>query len=88
MNTYDHLVCVDEDAQELVVFRVGADGKRTLFTRVALPQVEGWSAELQDLAKALGENLLIDSPVIRRILNVRDMKQGAPQLSRKVRGIA
>lgn len=56
--------------------------------RVALPQVEGWSAELQDLAKALGENLLIDSPVIRRILNVRDMKQGAPQPSRKVRGIA
>jgi hypothetical protein len=53
-----------------LVFRVGADGKRTLFTRVALPQVEGWSAELQDLAKALGENLLIDSPVIRRILNV------------------
>ncbi|MGH8097038.1 hypothetical protein [Stenotrophomonas indicatrix] len=41
-----------------------------MFTRVALPQVEGWSAELQDLAKALGENLLIDSPVIRRILNV------------------
>lgn len=55
---------------------------------MALPQVEGWSAELQDLAKALGENLLIDSPVIRRILNVRDMKQGAPQPSRKVRGIA
>lgn len=68
MNTYDHLVCVDEDAKELVVFRVGVDGKRTLFTKVALPQVEGWSAELQDLAKALGENLLIDSPVIRRIL--------------------
>ncbi|CRD52004.1 hypothetical protein BN1263400027 [Stenotrophomonas indicatrix] len=27
MNTYDHLVCVDEDAQELVVFRVGQMGR-------------------------------------------------------------
>ncbi|MCS4233445.1 hypothetical protein [Stenotrophomonas sp. BIGb0135] len=70
MNIYDHLVCVDEDAKQLAVFRVGADGRRTLLTNVPLPKVEGWSAELQDLAKKLGENLLIDSPVIRRILNV------------------
>lgn len=70
MNLYGHLVCVDEDAKELVVFRVGADGRKILFTKVPLPKVEGWSAELQDLAKTLGENLLIDSPVIRRILNV------------------
>lgn len=70
MNLYDHLVCVDEGAKELVVFRVGENGRKTLFTKVPLPKVEGWSAELQDLAKTLGENLLIDSPVIRRMLKV------------------
>lgn len=37
---------------------------------LSVVRCECFSVRLQDIARALSENLLIDSPVIRRILNV------------------
>jgi hypothetical protein len=70
MNSHSHLVCVDEGTRELVIYRVSSDEKKTLFTKIALPTVSGWSAELETLAKTLGENLLMDSPAVRQFLAI------------------
>ena len=70
MNGHNHLVCVDENARELVIFRVNAEGERTLLTRTALPMASGWSTELEVLARTLGENLLMDSPAARQLLAI------------------
>ncbi len=70
MKNYDHLVCIDEGTRELVIFRVSEDGRKTLLTRTALPYISGWSEELDFIAKALGENLLMDSPIARKFLEI------------------
>lgn len=70
MNGHNHLVCIDEGTRELVIFRVSSEGKKTLLTKTALPTVSGWSAELEVLAKTLGENLLMDSPAVRQLLAI------------------
>lgn len=70
MYDYDHLVCVDEHARELVIFRLSENGRKTLLTRATLPETFGWSEELKGLAKELGENLLIDSPSARKLLGI------------------
>lgn len=70
MTGHNHLVCVDEDARELVIFRVNAVGEKTLLTKTALPMAPGWSTELETLAKTLGENLLMDSPAVRQLLAI------------------
>lgn len=70
VDKFDHLVSFDEAAHELVIFRVDGAGKRTLFTRVPLPATSGWTSETESLARQLGENLLIDSPIARRLLGL------------------
>lgn len=70
MKDHSHLVCVDEDVRELVIFRVNVDGEKTLLTKTSLPMASGWSTELESLAKMLGENLLMDSPAVRRLLAI------------------
>ncbi|QBG89687.1 hypothetical protein ACQR53_01005 [Xanthomonas oryzae] len=70
MFEYSHLVCVDEESRKLIVYRVTAEGKKTLLTEVSLPSKQGWSIDLENMAKELGENLLMDSPVARRLLEI------------------
>jgi hypothetical protein len=70
MSSFNHLVCVNENSRELEIFRVDDNGIQTLFTKVSLPQSSGWTSETERLAKQLGENLLIDSPVARRLLGI------------------
>ena len=70
MENHNHFVFVDKDARELIIFRVSADGEKSLLTKAALPMTSGWSAELETLAKTLGENLLMDSPAVRQLLEI------------------
>lgn len=70
MNSHNHLVCIDENTRELIIFRVNEGGEKTLLTKTALPMVSGWSAELEALAKTVGENLLMDSPAARQLLGI------------------
>ena len=67
---YDHLVAIDEASRKLVIFRVEEDGTKTLFTEAVLPAEKGWSESLISLAKQLGENLLLDSPAVRKMLDL------------------
>ena len=67
---YDHLVRVDELSRELRIYRIDEAGHQTLFTATKLPTGQGWNAEVETLAKQLGENLLLDSPSARNLLRL------------------
>ena len=68
--TYDHLVCIDEEAKEVVIYRVDSNGKRRLYTKAPLPEARRENSELESFARMLGENLLLDSPAARRLLDL------------------
>lgn len=70
MSGHNHLVCVDTDTRELVVFRIDENGKKSLLTKTDLPTTLGWSKELEEIARKLGENLLMDSPAARQLLDI------------------
>jgi len=71
MRPYDHLVQIDEDTRVLKIYRLDADGTRTFYTSTELPQSSGWKDDrLAAFAKQLGENLLMDSPVARKLLSL------------------
>lgn len=65
---HDHLVTVDVVSGCVRVFRIMPDGERVLFTEYVLPNDEnvGWSDCVTELAHALGEDLLMDSPLTRK----------------------
>lgn len=64
--THDHLVQVDEAANCIRVFRVMADGAHVPFAEYALPRDQhGWTDSVAALARALGEDLLMDAPIPR-----------------------
>jgi hypothetical protein len=70
MKPFTHQVEINEAERELYIFRIESDGTRSLFTTVKLPATKGWSEEAKDLAMALGQNLLLDSPIARRLLDL------------------
>jgi hypothetical protein len=70
MKTYDHLVHFDEGTGKVLIFRIDIDGQKTLYSSVSLPASNGWNASLESFAKQLGENLLLDSPIARKALNL------------------
>lgn len=67
---WDHLVHIDEATRELVIYRVEPNGRSHLFTRTRLPDTTGWSKATNRLARELGENLLMDSSLARRLLRL------------------
>lgn len=70
MNAYDHVLHIDAANRELQIYRVDADGTKSLFTSVILPASRGWTAEFEAFAKQLGENLMLDSPAARDLLGL------------------
>ncbi|AOY66212.1 hypothetical protein LN565_16190 [Xanthomonas euvesicatoria pv. euvesicatoria] len=70
MNEHSHLVYVDEESRKLLIYRLSEKGKKTLLTDISLPIEQGWSSDLESIAKQLGENLLMDSPAARRLLDI------------------
>ena len=70
MLNYDHLIAVDEKSKELRIFRVEDSGKKTLFTSAPLPEGKGWTEQLEEFARELGQNILIDSPSARKLLDI------------------
>jgi hypothetical protein len=69
---YSHLVEVDESSHRLVIHRIYPDGRRELFTEVDLPTAGAGSQQdaLASFCRMLGENLLVDSPVARKLLRL------------------
>jgi hypothetical protein len=67
---YDHLIEIDAQSKEMHIYRVDESGRKTLFTSTPLPTSKGWSDDLEKFAKQLGENLLMDSPAARDLLQL------------------
>ena len=67
---YNHLIEINEEKRQLVIYRVYKNGRQELFTSVELPMqtVSEKDEQFRRFCYLLGENLLIDSPVARRLL--------------------
>jgi len=69
---YSHFLEFDEDRRVLRVERVFPDGRRQLFTETSLPDKNAIYSEegFQAFCRVLGENIILDSPVARRIFKL------------------
>lgn len=69
MSNFDHLIQIDTEKRELVIFRIENDGSKVFYTSTPLPDLDMSESidGFQDFARQLGENILLDSPAIRRI---------------------
>lgn len=56
----------DEMAAELVIHRIYPDGNRVLCTRISFSRIK--SKGFQPFALELGELIVFDTPVLRRLL--------------------
>lgn len=70
MNSYDHVLHIDAATREVQIYRLDSNGERSLYTSVKLPESRGWTPELESFARQLGENILLDSPAARKLLNL------------------
>lgn len=72
MLNYSHVIEIRESTRRLTIYRVFDYGTKELFTDVELPQAS--AAEDQSgfarFTQILGENLLLDSPVARKLLKL------------------
>jgi len=58
---HSHLVEIDEQSKRLVIYRIYPDGRKHLYTEVALPQcVAADKSVFEQIARTLGENILLD----------------------------
>lgn len=69
---YDHIVRFDPILRRVTIMRLESENRETLFTHLDLPEKspEGWSEAVIELARRIGEDILIDSPVARAALNL------------------
>lgn len=72
IQTHSHLVEVDEIARLLTIHRVYANGRRELYTEMELPTgtVDQSETSFDAFCRLLGENLLLDSPIARKLLGL------------------
>jgi hypothetical protein len=71
LDTYAHLIEIDEVGRVLTIYRLrGAE--RQLFTSVKLPEAtrDTDRPALEGFCRMLGENILFDSPVARKLLGL------------------
>jgi hypothetical protein len=72
MRSFCHLVEIDEQKKELMIYRVEGDGTKVLYTSTSLPEVDvSTNVEVfQQFALQLGENILLDSPAVRQLYGI------------------
>jgi hypothetical protein len=70
-DNFGHLIEFDEKERRLVIHRVQGN-ERHLLTFVELPK-QTWSEssdEMREFCQKLGETLLLDSPIARKLLKI------------------
>ncbi len=76
MNTseirYSHLIEVDEEKNRIYIYRVSTSGKKDLLTYTDLPskKYEEDPEGFKEFARLLGENILLDSTIARKIFGL------------------
>lgn len=71
METYSHLVEIDEKERLLTIYRISGS-KRQLYTSVKLPE-KTWEKnpeEVKEFCRKLGENIILDSPQARKLFEI------------------
>ena len=71
-DAFVHIVSIDRPSRKLTIERLYPGGRRELLTVTTLPNVPTDSASktVDKFALQLGENLLMDSPAARELLNL------------------
>lgn len=72
MKNFSHLVEINPLNRTLSIYRVDEKGDKELYTSTDLPDID-IDVELKgfrDFATLVGENILLDSPVIRKLFNI------------------
>lgn len=69
---YRHLIEICEQDRQLTIVRVYEDGRKELFTAIELPaqSIDGNKDQFEEFCRLLGENLLLDSPKARKLLDL------------------
>ena len=69
---YVHVVEINEGTRILQIFRLYCDGSRVLYTETELPKktFDEDAEGIRGFARVLGENLLADSSVARKLLKI------------------
>ena len=67
MQSFSHIVEYSEDEKTVTIYRLRSSGKRELYTRTNFPENP---SDAEAFMRMLGENLLIDSSIARKILNL------------------
>jgi hypothetical protein len=66
---FAHIVTIDPSTRTLKIERLYQDGRRELFTAMSIPDSSDESMVTRFVYE-LGENLLLDSPAARRLLDL------------------
>ena len=67
---HEHVVSIDAETARLTIYRVHGDGTRILYTSIELPTPPNTKQALRSFCAKLGESLLLDSPVGRKLLDL------------------
>jgi hypothetical protein len=69
---FAHIVSIDKASRKLSIERLYPNGRRELLTEAAIPDVthEHSQESVKQFALELGENLLLDSPSARKLLDL------------------
>lgn len=72
MLKYNHLIEISENDRRLIIYRVYEDNRTELFTEVDIPSKTAAENKdkFEEFARLLGENLLLDSPIARKLLDL------------------
>lgn len=69
---FSHVVEVDEKCRQVTIYRMFSNGKKQMYTKIALPSktLDQDKLGFVKFTQTLGENLLFDSPTARKILGI------------------
>ena len=72
MESYNHLITINKNTSVLEIHRVLSDGQKEFLTSIDLTSISAQSdyAKYENLAKNMGETILMDSPIARTILEL------------------
>ncbi len=72
MQNHSHLIEIDEKQRRLTIYRISESGQRSLYTYVDLPPKarDDDREAYERFVKLLGENILVDSPVARKLMGL------------------
>jgi len=71
-DAFAHIVSIDKLSRKLTIERLYPDGRRELLTEKTIPDIarEQSQESVTQFALELGENLLLDSPSARELLDL------------------